>query len=91
MMSVHARLREQKREELARLAELIRKAPRSLEEGAMSRLELLFQRRDRVQALHTWPLDVAMMSRIVLYGVIPPAAWIAAALVEQVLESLLGG
>lgn len=91
MWSVHQGLRQHKREELAALATLIRTAPRSLEPAAMARLELLLHRRSRVQEAPTWPINVAMVTRMILYGVLPPAAWIAAALVERMLESMLGG
>jgi hypothetical protein len=54
-------------------------------------LEPLLQRRDRINAIHTWPLNVSMISRLLIYGVIPPAAWVGAALVERMVEDLLGG
>lgn len=91
MWSVHRRLHARKREELAAVNALIRSAPRALETRAMAALELLLQRRGRVHEAPTWPLNVAMVTRMILYGVLPPAAWVAAALVERTLEALLSG
>ncbi len=91
MASVHARLRERKRAELAAVNALIAAAPKSLDANAMAHLELLLARRERAHGVYTWPVNVAMFSRILLYGVIPPVAWIAAALVEQLIESMMAG
>jgi hypothetical protein len=55
----------------------------------MSALEALLQRRDRIERLPTWPINLAMVSRLLIYGVIPPAAWVGAALMERFVESLL--
>ncbi len=43
---------------------------------------------DRVKKLPNWPIDVQLISRIFVYVVIAPLAWVCAALVEQLLESL---
>ena len=53
-------------------------------------LEPLLQARDRINALHTWPLDFSIWSRLFFYGLIPPLAWLAAALVEIVVERVIG-
>lgn len=91
MWSVHQRLRALKGQELAAVSERIRTAPRHLDEPAMTELETLLQRRHRIHEASTWPINVAMVSRMILYGVLPPLAWVAAALVERTLEGLLGG
>ncbi len=90
MSSIHLRLRERKQAELTQINKLIRRSPKDLTQRAVAELEPLLQRRDRVRALPTWPLDTAMVSRLIFYGVIPPAAWVAAALVEQLVSGLLG-
>ena len=90
MTTVRGRLRQRKREELAKLEELIAASSKRLEPEPMARLELLMQRRDRVLALRTWPFNVSVVYRLVIYGVIPPIAWTAAALVEVMLEGMLG-
>lgn len=43
---------------------------------------------DRVKSIPNWPIDVQLITRIFVYVVIAPLAWVCAALVEQVLESL---
>jgi hypothetical protein len=91
MSSIHTRLKALKRDELAGVNDLIRAAPKTLAADAMAALEPLLQRRDRIQEIHTWPLNVSMVSRLLVYGVIPPAAWIGAALVELLIENILGG
>lgn len=91
MSTVHARLKAMKRDELANMNALIRAAPKTLSSDDIARLEPLLQRRDRVQAITTWPLNMSMVSRLLIYGVIPPAAWIGAALVELVVDRLVGG
>lgn len=90
MASLHGRLKALKRAELAELDRLIGAASKALDPAAMERLERLLQRRQRANEVYTWPLNVAMVSRILLYGVIPPAAWVAAALVEQFIETAIG-
>jgi hypothetical protein len=91
MSTVHARLKAMKRDELANVNALIRTAPKTLSSDDIGRLEPLLQRRDRVQAISTWPLNMSMISRLLIYGVIPPAAWIGAALVELVVDRLVRG
>lgn len=43
---------------------------------------------DRVKSIPNWPIDVQLITRIFVYVVIAPLAWVCAALVEQMLESL---
>ena len=91
MGTIHARLKTRRASLLAEINALIRSAPKATTREAMAALETLLQRRDRIAALPTWPLNTAMVSRIVIYGVIPPLAWVLAALVEQLIEALLAG
>lgn len=90
MASVHGRLKACKSDELAAVNVLIRAAPKSLEQGDISPLETLLKRRDRIKDIPVWPLNTSMVSRLVVYGIIPPVAWIAAALVERLVEDVLG-
>jgi hypothetical protein len=53
-------------------------------------LEDLLQRRDRVRAQHTWPLDISIWRRLVFYILIPPLAWVGAALMEVIVNQTLG-
>ena len=65
-------------------------APKNLTGEHAAALETLLKRRDRIHNLATWPLNVSMVSRLLIYGVIPPAAWVGAALMERLVEDLLG-
>lgn len=89
MTTLHKRLKEHKKREAAEVKALIRNAPKSLSPEHVSALESLLQRRDRIESLPTWPVNVSMVSRLLIYGVIPPAAWIGAALMERFVERLL--
>lgn len=91
MQTLHTRLKDLKKRELAEVREMIRAMPKSLTMEHVSALEPLLQRRDRVESLATWPLNLAMVSRLLIYGVIPPAAWVGAALVERFVEGILEG
>lgn len=42
---------------------------------------------DRVKSIPNWPIDVQLITRIFVYVVIAPLAWVCAALVEQVIDS----
>jgi hypothetical protein len=91
MSRVHARLKAFKASELAAINALIGNAPKTLAPDAVAALESLLQRRDRVRALSTWPLNTAMISRLIIYGIIPPVAWFAAAVVEFLVTDALSG
>ena len=49
------------------------------------------QRRERLLALNTWPIDVTTVTRFFLYLVIPALAWIGAAFVEIAIDAMVGG
>lgn len=91
MSSVHGRLKALRARELDAVNQLIRTAPKTLDAQAVAALERLLRRRDRVREYPVWPLNLAIVSRLMIYGVIPPAAWVAGALVEQWVEGLVGG
>lgn len=91
MWSVHKRLLARKGDLKAEVLDRLRAAPQAADPDSAAALERLLQRRDRVQALPTWPLNISFWSRLFFYGLIPPLAWVAAALVEVVVERLLGG
>jgi hypothetical protein len=56
----------------------------------ISELDALVAHRHRVQGFSTWPLDVKILLRVLFYLVIPPLAWVGAALVENLVEALVG-
>ena len=49
-------------------------------------LELVSAHIDRVQQISSWPIDVRLVTRIVSYIIIPPLAWVGAALVEGYVQ-----
>ena len=61
----------------------------SCDRGDITQLESLVAHRDRVQGIHTWPLDLRLIIRVLFYLVLPPLAWVGAALVENVVERFL--
>ncbi|MEM8768929.1 MAG: hypothetical protein AAGE43_15895 [Pseudomonadota bacterium] len=72
----------------ARIEELqgvIDELPRS----DLATLETLVAHRDRIGHLPTWPVDLSILSRVGFYLVIPPLAWVGAALVETVVQGYL--
>ena len=52
------------------------------------RLEVALQHRDRIETAATVPVDVSVARRIVVSIVLPPLAWIAAAVVENWVDGL---
>lgn len=52
-------------------------------------LEALVAHRDRIRQLSSWPLDLSLVSRVAVYLVIPPLAWVGAAVVEDVVQRFL--
>ena len=91
MSTLHSRLKALKAEERIEVNAMIRAAPKSFVRDEMATLETVLQRRERIQDIPTWPMNVSMISRLLFYVVIPPAAWTGAALMERLIEGLLGG
>ncbi len=73
----------------ARIAELQQQI-RGCQRDDIARLETLVSHRDRLQAVHTWPLDLRLLFRVLFYLVLPPLAWVAAALVENLVDRMVG-
>ena len=89
MWGIHRRLREEKAHALGEIDAAIAAADQSLDDAALNRLNALATRRALVKGVHEWPLDVRAVSRVGFYLIIPPLAWVAAALVEMGLERAL--
>ncbi|MEZ5559082.1 MAG: hypothetical protein R3E86_11170 [Pseudomonadales bacterium] len=85
LWGVHRAIAAARGERLDELRERIARVDRS----DLAQLELLLGHLDRMRALHTWPVDVRMLSRALFYLVLPPLAWVAAALVEVLVDRLL--
>ena len=50
---------------------------------------MIIAHRDRIQDLRTWLLSANMLSRFFLYLIIPPLAWVGAAIVERFVDQML--
>ena len=89
MYSVHRRIVGLKVAELEEINNLIHSSSKDLDIQHINQLEPLLQRRERLKAIHTWPFDMSVVSRLLLYFIVPPLAWLGAAFVEIVLDSVL--
>ena len=90
MWSLHRRLAERKQKLLEQVCQQLEVASEQTSAADMAVLESLLQRRGRIKAIHTWPVDVAIWRRLFFYVLIPPLAWSGAALVEVVIDKFLG-
>jgi len=70
-----------------RLAEL-RQRQDLIPRDQLSPLETVTAHIDRVKSIPNWPIDIQLITRIFFYVVIAPLAWVCAALVERVIDSL---
>lgn len=89
MYSLHRRIVDLKVAEMKEINAVIRSSSKDLDLEQINHLEPLLQRRERLEAIHTWPLDMSVISRLLLYFIVPPLAWLGAAFVEIVLDSLI--
>ena len=55
----------------------------------LTRLNDLLAYRREIAGVSEWPFDLGAMSRLGLYLVIPPLTWVGAALIENLVETLL--
>ena len=97
LWGVHTRLRDERAAELARVNAAIRGDRSALRDSlvaadaaSLSTPEMLLYR-SQVEAFPTWPFGTRALLRLALYGVIPVLGWVAAALVERVVDLALGG
>lgn len=89
--SVHRRLRREKKRHLNEISSEIQAASKSLDGDALMRMNGLLARKNAVEGVRTWPMDLSIFSRFILYVFIPPLAWIGAALMEIFLDSYIAG
>lgn len=92
---VHQRLRQAKRTELARLRAAIEARSEALFSAGPdpdddSRLPALLAYESRVQQAGEWPFDTPTLLRFALLVLIPIASWVAGALVERLVDAVLG-
>ncbi len=85
MWGVRAAVTAAKRIELDRLTELANTA----EQGSDRHMLVSLYRR-QIADTPEWPASAGAASRVLFYVVIPPLAWIAAALVQDLVSNVLG-
>jgi hypothetical protein len=90
MMGIRRSVCEAKQRELARLNEAIGAADRDLGPDPLRYLGDLLQRRERVTSAREWPLDTTAISRIAIYFIIPPIAWVGGAIAEILIQAEIG-
>lgn len=73
----------------ARVAEL-QVAINDCDRDDFAQLALLTEHRETVRDFNAWPLDVGLVGKVLFYVIIPPLAWVAAALVEQLVDGVVG-
>jgi len=89
---LHGRIRDAKRSELdwCRNA-LIQERAKLRERGAgSSRIEEIVAYRGVVEGVSAWPADTSTLVRFSLYLLIPLGSWAGGAIVERLIDSLLG-
>jgi len=90
MWQLHKRMYRRREVLLEEVRTQIQCASEGSEIEDIQALEDLLQRRDRVKALNTWPLDIGIWKRLFFYILIPPLAWVGAALMEAGVNRTLG-
>jgi hypothetical protein len=89
MVGIRQTVRQAKNHALERLDEAIAHADRALEPEALRYLGDLLRQREVLENGREWPLDTTAVSRIAIYVVIPPIAWVGGALVEIFVEAAI--
>ncbi len=90
---VKRRIQEAKRAQLASVqAELrrVRDATRAGGESPPGRLADLLTYEARITAIREWPFDASVQLRFLFYLLIPLGSWLAGALVERMVDAILG-
>jgi hypothetical protein len=91
LWSIHGRIRDEKEARLSRIDDWIQTANCATTSEDVLKLETLLAHRDRIHAQRTWLLSTDVVSRVFLYLIIPPLAWVGAAVVERLVDHLVGG
>jgi hypothetical protein len=94
LQGVHSQIREEKERRLAWCRKRIRvlgfDSSRDLDSAETRDLADLLVLRSHLEAVREWPFDISVAVRLAVYLVIPLVSWAGAALVERMVDSLLG-
>jgi hypothetical protein len=80
----HRNIQARKAQRLRALRQDLDAVPRE----RLAELETMLAHIDRVRSIPGWPIDVRLVTRIIGYVIIPPLAWVGAALVENLVDRL---
>lgn len=91
---VHRRLAVMKEEELNTIDEKVQSELQpngkvTLEHEQLDRLAPLLNYRREISNASTWPFDIGTLTRLSLYLILPPLTWVGAALIENLVDSML--
>lgn len=93
-VGIHRRLREEKEAELARVRAAIERRAGTLLTSASETsdpgLASLIAYESRISEVREWPFDAPTLGRFVLFFLIPLGSWVGGAMVERVVDWLLG-
>lgn len=93
LVGIRRRIREVRSATLAeldhRIDDLYTDRIASADAERLFELDAVLDIRERVARASAWPLDLDGVRRILLYVVLPPLTWAAAALVEMLIDSLV--
>ena len=82
LWGVRGNIRDRKAERVAALQAKLEAA----DHDDVAALEAVTAHIDRLRGLSNWPVDLRLATRIFAYVIIPPLAWVGAALVENLVD-----
>jgi len=88
--NLHRRIRKAKEELLEKIDEKIEESSTALSGDSLHEMNALLVRREQIQKLRNWPMNITIASKFMIYAFIVPAAWAGAALMEMLLDFALG-
>ena len=92
LKSVRDRIAETKKKEIALIKSAIRGDRQGLRQSQIAHAAEEFTTPDliqyeaRIQSIREWPIE-GVVQRVLLYGLLPPLAWVLAALVERIVDA----
>jgi len=88
---IHRRLHSARLGELERLDNAIARLPRPAltDPAALIEFNALLAYRREIAEVSEWPFDVSVVTRLLLYLIIPPLTWVGAAFVELLVDRAL--
>ena len=91
---LHRRMADMKQQQLDRANESIDICLQDghageLDPATLDKLAPLLAYKREIAGVPTWPFDIGNMTRLSLYLIIPPLTWVAAALIENLVDAVL--